>query len=95
MEGVILFFLKISIIYYFLGTWVGRVKVIFKFLTTGDYVLGPDKVPDTWPTEPLAYIEWYSKLKNNAEENHGMYSIYKANDAHGMPTGCILHCQLF
>ena len=64
--------------------------MIFKFPATGNYVLGPNQVPAAWPKEPLTYIEWYSRLKNTAEENHGMYSIRKANDAHGMPVGSII-----
>ena len=73
-----------------LGTRIGRVKVVFKFPASRDYILGPDQVPSAWPKEPLVYIEWYSRLKNTAEDNHGMYIVSKSNDRHGIPTGSII-----
>jgi hypothetical protein len=88
-----MFFFNFPQIWYYslvLETHVGRIKVIFKFPATGNYILGPNQVPVAWPKEPLAYIEWYSQLKNTTEENHGMYSIRKANDTHGMPFGSII-----
>ena len=64
--------------------------MIFKFPVSGDYVLGPDQVPAAWPKEPLVYIEWYSRLKNTAEADHGMYMISKSNDIQGLPSGSIV-----
>ena len=64
--------------------------MIFKFPSLGDYVLGPDQVPAAWPKEPLAYIEWYSKLKNTAETDYGMYLVSKSNDLQSIPTGSII-----
>jgi len=41
--------------------------------------LGAQPAPKTWPNEPLAYIEWYSKLDGAADAKHGlMYHIKKA-----------------
>jgi Plavaka transposase len=85
------FFLHLNLHYSLvLGTRIGRVKVVFKFPASGDYILGPDQVPSAWPKEPLVYIEWYSRLKNTAEDNHGMYIVSKSNDRHGIPTGSII-----
>lgn len=40
--------------------------------------MGPQPAPRAWPTGPLAYIEWYSKLDLAAEEKHGMmYKVQK------------------
>ncbi|KAJ8582581.1 hypothetical protein M405DRAFT_867713 [Rhizopogon salebrosus TDB-379] len=54
------------------GTRIGRLKVIFRL---PDLLYGLHEAPATWPREPLAYIEWYSKLKGESEPDHNMYSV--------------------
>lgn len=59
------------------GTQIGRVRVIFKLPTKLD-VLGLIRdAPHTWPKEPLAYVEWYTKLNRTADETTGMYTVKK------------------
>ena len=55
-----------------IGTRIGRLKVIFHL---PDLLYGLHEAPATWPREPLAYIEWYSKLKGESEPDHNMYSV--------------------
>jgi hypothetical protein len=63
---------------YYLGTRVGRVRVIFTLPKQVETLLGTQPAPRNWPTEPLVYIEWYSKLEGAADPKHGlMYRIKK------------------
>lgn len=63
---------------YYLGTRVGRVCVIFTLPKQVETLLGTQPAPKNWPTEPLVYIEWYSKLEGAADPKHGlMYCIKK------------------
>ncbi|EGO04725.1 hypothetical protein SERLA73DRAFT_149123 [Serpula lacrymans var. lacrymans S7.3] len=50
------------------GTHVGRVKVIFKLPAI--FHGGSVGIPKHWPKIPLAYIEWYTKLKGSADPAH-------------------------
>ena len=61
---------------YYLGTRVGRVRVIFTLPKQVETHLGPQPAPRNWPTEPLAFIEWFSKLDRAVDPKHGlMYHI--------------------
>ncbi|KAG0695235.1 hypothetical protein DFH29DRAFT_763476, partial [Suillus ampliporus] len=42
------------------GARIGRLKVIFRLPTK---LYGSWTAPSTWPSEPLAYVEWFTKLK--------------------------------
>ncbi|CAA7267308.1 unnamed protein product [Cyclocybe aegerita] len=60
------------------GTRVGRLRVIFTLPQKFDTRLGPRELPSYWPTEPLAYVEWYSPQAANASAANGMmYRIKK------------------
>lgn len=53
------------------GTRVGRLKAVFKF---------PDRMSDgvrvwTGTLEPMAYVEWYTRLPPAPDDIHGMYNI--------------------
>ena len=62
----------------YLGTRIGRVRVIFTLPKEVETHLGTQPAPRNWPTEPLVYIEWYSKLGGAADLKHGlMYHIKK------------------
>lgn len=60
-------------------------------------------VPSVWPSEGLAYIEWFTKLKSAAEDHHEMYLITKPPiSAEGHPPGAVIplsairqSCHLF
>ena len=58
--------------YILLETRIARLKVIFKL---PDMLYGTMPAPPQWPKEPLAYIEWYSKLKGQAKNDHNMYLV--------------------
>jgi hypothetical protein len=57
----------------------------------------------TWPSEPLAYIEWFAKLKSTVEPYDEMYLITKPSiSAEGHPPGAVVplstihqSCHLF
>jgi hypothetical protein len=58
--------------------------------------------PLFWPTEPLAYFEWYTAIKPTAEPNHNMYSTKPLYRSDGSPAGSIVpltsirqSCMLF
>jgi len=62
----------------YLGTRIGRVRVIFSLPKQIETYTGIGSVPVQWPKAPLAYVEWYSKLTGMAEPRHGMmYRIKK------------------
>lgn len=55
--------------------------------STLDHGRGPS--PSFWPKDALAYIEWYTKLKPNAEVNHNMYLLKPLYRADGRPSSSI------
>ncbi|EGO30571.1 hypothetical protein SERLADRAFT_404683 [Serpula lacrymans var. lacrymans S7.9] len=57
------------------GTHVGRVKVIFKLPAI--FHGGSVGIPKHWPKIPLAYIEWYTKLKGSADPAHMILYVYQ------------------
>jgi hypothetical protein len=57
----------------FLGTRIGRIHVIFALPKELDGF----SVPKTWPTQPVAYIEWYTPLKPQADHSTSMYRVKK------------------
>ena len=73
-----------------IGTRVGRVKVIFtlpKTIQRPGYI---EQAPKEWPTEPLAYIEWYRRQASIADKTHGMYKISASYDTQGRGQGSII-----
>ena len=58
-----------------LGARIGRLRVIFKL---PNKLYGSWTAPSAWPSEPLAYIEWFTKLKTDPEPHHGMYLVTDA-----------------
>lgn len=85
-----------------IGTRVGRVKVIFtlpKHIHRPGYL---EQVPKEWPTQPLAYVEWYTRQASTADKTHGMYKITSSYDTQGRQQGSIISlssirpsCMLF
>ncbi|KAF9458322.1 hypothetical protein BDZ94DRAFT_1333498 [Collybia nuda] len=74
------------------GTQAGRVRVIFHLPETLDFGMGPINKPETWPTEPLVYVEWYSQFKSPKEtKKHDMYMVKKSSlDKDSIPHGSII-----
>jgi len=67
-----------------LGVRIGRVRIIFRLPTK--LSIGAQRnisAPEIWPTEHLAYIEWYQPLSGNPNQIHGMYTVRKT--AGGQP----------
>ena len=75
---------------YFQGTRIGRVRIIFTLPKQVETHLGTQPAPRNWPTEPLAYIEWYSKLEGAADPKPGlMYHIKKVTTtSNPVSAGC-------
>lgn len=51
------------------GTRAGRIKAIFSL---------PDKIHGNsshWSTDPLAYVEWYTKFSPSPPNDHKMYTL--------------------
>ncbi|KAG2348108.1 hypothetical protein BDR05DRAFT_875839, partial [Suillus weaverae] len=53
---------------------IGRLRLLFKL---PQQVYGALASPEYWPTEPLAYIQWYTTLKTAPEKDHLMYQVKK------------------
>ena len=50
----------------------------------------PVAAPSYWPTEPLAYVTWFSRFKGGPDPTTGMYRVDPSIDSHGLPQGAIL-----
>lgn len=61
-----------------LGTRIGRVKIIFSLPKDLHAPGGKIPAPLAWPKEPLAYVEWYTRLGGLANGVHGMYQISRS-----------------
>jgi hypothetical protein len=73
-----------------IGTRIGRVRVIFtlpKTIQRPGYI---EESPKEWPTQPLAYIEWYTRQASTADKTHGMYKISRSYDTQGRQQGSII-----
>lgn len=68
-------------LYFTSGTRVGRVRVIFQLPQHIDAGSGPQVVPNAWPKDPLAYVEWYGVQRSLPDENTGMYVIKKTTES--------------
>jgi len=73
----------------FKGARIGRLRVIFHLPQT---IYGAWPAPSCWTKEPLAYIEWYSRLKETAEDDHEMYMVSKPSfsNTNAPPPGDII-----
>jgi hypothetical protein len=69
---------------------IGRVRVIFCLPHKINLGLGLQDSPGSWPKVPLAYIEWYSKPKPEADKHTGMYTIKSTWNLEGIPLGAIV-----
>lgn len=74
----------------------------FSHSETLQQLFGTQPIPRIWPKGPLAYVEWYTKLKHHCEKDHGMYAISKATDSQGHIQGSVMplsnicqSCMLF
>jgi hypothetical protein len=69
---------------------VGRLCVIFCLLQIVDCnsFLGP--APAEWPTEPMAYIMWFTHFKPSPHDDTGMYCVEPAKDSKGLDQGYII-----
>ena len=75
----------------YIGTQVGRVRVIFCLPQKIDFGLGLKDAPASWPKEPLAFIEWYSKHHPEADHTaSGMYTIKKIGNSEGVLSGAVV-----
>ncbi|KAG1745419.1 uncharacterized protein EDB91DRAFT_1021809, partial [Suillus paluster] len=60
------------------GTGLQGELILFTFLfKLPKQVYGAFASPEYWPTEPLAYIQWYTPLKPAPEKDHLMYQVKK------------------
>jgi hypothetical protein len=80
LKGSYLFKLDGFLTNHRLGCRIARIKAIFKLPDTG---LNKQPLGSKYPKEPLAYIEWYSKLQR-AEAYHGMYKIKPLESREGI-----------
>lgn len=69
---------------------MARLKLIFRLPSVVDRDGFPSPAPWNWPTEPLAYITWYTRFKGSADANTGMYRVEPAKDAKGQAQGAII-----
>ncbi|KAF8233915.1 hypothetical protein L208DRAFT_1264593 [Tricholoma matsutake] len=76
-------------------THIGRVRVIFKLPAHLDHGLESTEAPSSWPQEPLAYIQWYSRLKSSPDEHHGMYDVKTTIEGAIVPLASIRQTCMF
>ena len=102
LEGILYFTYSLKNMLIYLGTRIGRVKVIFALPLTIDTPGSSTQSPSIWPKTPLAYIEWYTRQSPLPDKTHGMYHISKATDSQGRIQGTIIplsnirqSCMLF
>jgi hypothetical protein len=69
---------------------IGRVRVIFYLPHKINLDCGIQDSPVSWPKVPLAYIEWYSKPKPEADKHTGMYTIYSIWNSERIPLESIV-----
>ena len=69
---------------------MARLKVIFRLpqIVDRDGFMGP--APSEWPTEPLAYIAWFTRFKPLPDDSTGMYCVEPAENSKGQPQGSII-----
>jgi len=86
----------------YLGTRIGRVKVIFTLPQTLQAPGYTMTAPSQWPMTPLAYVEWFTSQGPVANITHSMYKFSKAFDSQGQPQGAVIpisnirqSCMLF
>lgn len=72
------------------GTRVGQVKVIFTLPTTLVFPGSVRSAPKEWPTEPLAYVEWFTRFGPKADKNTGMYKVSRAFDSQNRRLGAVI-----
>ncbi|KAF9462630.1 hypothetical protein BDZ94DRAFT_714401 [Collybia nuda] len=65
------------------GTHIGRARVIFKLHTHPDVLDQVISARTSWPSELLAYVEWYSRLSTSPDEATGMYSVKPLSSTQG------------
>ena len=71
LAGEIDSFLRLPHAHRMAGTRIARLRVIFALPRT---VEGCD-APSYWPTEPLAYVEWYSNTRPPPDKYHNFCSV--------------------
>ena len=54
---------------------MARIRVIFSLPQHVDRYGFSVPVPVSWPTEPLAYVTWYSRFKRSPDDVTGMYRV--------------------
>ena len=72
------------------GTRVGRIKIIFSLPKIIERPGYQESAPKEWPTQPLAYVEWYTRQGTLADKTHGMYKVFPAYDSQGRQQGSII-----
>ncbi|KIK69409.1 hypothetical protein GYMLUDRAFT_152286, partial [Collybiopsis luxurians FD-317 M1] len=72
------------------GCQVGCLRVIFHLPGTVDHLGFKVSAPNYWPTEPLAYVIWYSHFQGSPDKSTGMYHVEPALDSKGFKQGSII-----
>lgn len=90
LEGLIFLFDLLLFLKFISGTRVGCVKIIFSLPKIIQRPGFQEPAPKEWPTQPLAYVEWYTRQGSLADKTHGMYKIFPAYDSQGCQQGSII-----
>jgi hypothetical protein len=72
------------------GCRAARIKVIFRLPQIVDCHDFRVPAPVFWPTEPLAYVTWFSRFKRSPDVSTGMYRVEPSKDSHGIAQGAII-----
>lgn len=74
----------------FEGCRAARLRVIFRLPRTVDNNGLPMSAPANWPTDPLAYVQWYTPFRKSPEVHSGMYRVEPSVDSKGVARGSII-----
>ena len=69
---------------------MGRLGVIFCLPRTVDHDGFIEPAPVQWPTEPLAYVTWFTRFKASPHQDMGMYRVEPAKNSKGLAQGSII-----
>ncbi|KAF5388791.1 hypothetical protein D9757_005570 [Collybiopsis confluens] len=72
------------------GCRAARLRVIFQLPRVVNRHGLPRPAPVNWPTEPLAYVTWFTHFKSAPDAPTGMYRIEPAKSTSGIPLGAII-----
>ena len=70
---------------------MARLRIIFCLPKTVNREGFLESAPVEWPTQPLAYVTWFTRFRPSPDNDTGMYRIEPAKDSKAQAQGMIIH----